>query len=363
MKIVVMGNNALMSGLTVHYIVLCRYLRKAGHQLLLINLNDDEAKIFDVKEITEFSIPFKPNSIFSKINKYFRIKKACKIAKAFEPNLFIATGYGNGYCMVASALNDSTFKFFQEVHFDPKNVALKIKMVHIYDATATQTQGMVEVFKKNISNKKPVSYLPCFSKEYKLNKIHPINYAEPPIRLVYFGRLEWNKGIKQFIEATYQIFKNKSLNLEIYGKGSEENAIKKLIANKGLQDKIFVNGFYEDEEFENIINNCHGVIIPSVDTEGLPLVVIEAMRYGRPILCTDIGAMPEVAEINYKGMVVSGSRSQQLVENLKLFLNRIEQKAFSAEEIHNIYSAHYSNSAFWEVWQQMLNNPHGFFYN
>ncbi len=361
MKIVVMGNNAHISGLSVHYIVLCKHLRKAGHHLLLINLNDEGTKIFDSEDIQEISIHYRPDSIFSKINKYFELKKACKIAEAFDPNLFIATGYGHGYCMVASVFKTSTFKFFQEVHFEPNNVKLKIKMVNIFDAIATQTKGMVAVFQKNISGKKPVVYLPCFSKEYEMNKIHPINYDESVIRLVYFGRLEWNKGIKQFIEATFKTFTNKSLILDIYGKGSQSRSIAELIIEKKLQDKVFLKGFYKDEDFENIINNCHGVIVPSVDTEGLPLVVIEAMRYGRPILCTNIGAMPEVAKINYNGMIVSFATSQNLVENLEVFLSKIKKRVFSAKEIHSIYLDHYSNEAFWDKWKQMLKNPITFF--
>ncbi|WP_373056959.1 glycosyltransferase family 4 protein [Zunongwangia sp. H14] len=361
MKIIVMGNNALMGGLIVHYIVLCRYLRRAGHELLLINVNNSGACIFEDNEVPEISVPYITDSLSKKLGKYFKLRKACKKAKSFNPDVFIATGYGHGYSMVAASLPASTFKFFEEVHFEAHNIPLKLKMVKLFDAIAPQTEGMIEVFKKNVSSEKPVAWLPCFSKEYKSNNFEAIPQAQRTIRLTYFGRLEWNKGIRQFVQACAKFFREEDLLLDIYGKGSEAEAIKQTIKTEGLEEKVFMKGFYEDEEFADIISASHGVVIPSVDTEGLPLIVIEAMRYGRPILCTTIGAMPEVAEINKNGMIVSEKEPEMLVENLKLFIDRIKAELFSAEEIHRVYRNHFSNDAFWEIWKEMLKNPEAYF--
>lgn len=362
MKILVMGNNALMGGLIVHYIVLSKYLRKAGHTLLLININDNGTKILNDQRITEIAIPYKTDSFQKKVGKYFKLRKACKVARSFKPDLFIATGYGHGYSMVASRLEPQTFKFFEEVHFEPHNIPLKLKMVNLFDAIAPQTEGMVEVFKKNVSAKKPVTYLPCFSKEYKVNEITPLPGISSDIKLAYFGRLEWNKGIKQFIQATYKIFQNQHLTLDIYGKGSEGDAIAEEIGKRGLQDKIKLKGYYDDANFADIMSSLHGVIIPSVDTEGLPLVVIETMRYGRPILCTDIGAMPEVALVNNQGMLVSRKEPEELNDTLKIFIEMIRTEKFSAEVINKVYKDHFSNEAFWNVWKEMLGNPRNYFY-
>jgi glycosyltransferase involved in cell wall biosynthesis len=361
MKIVVMGNNALMGGLIVHYKVLCKYLRNSGHDLLLINVNSSNTSVFEDDEITEISVPYITNSFALKLKKYFRLRKACKIAKAFSPDLFIATGYGHGYSMVAAALPSSTYKFFEEVHFEAHNIPLKLKMVKVFDAIAPQTEGMIEVFKKNVSADKPVAWLPCFSKEYESNSFKDLPPVDGTIKLAYFGRLEWNKGIKQFVSATKEIFKNSDIVLDIYGKGSEAESLQKIIEGEGLKQKVKMKGFYKDEDFSSIIGACHGVVIPSVDTEGLPLVVIEAIRYGRPILCTTTGAMPEVAGINKEGMIVSGKNAEQLVKNLEVFVQRIKAEGFSAQGIHQVYKNYFSNSAFWKVWEEMLKNPKVYF--
>ncbi|MDT0675837.1 glycosyltransferase family 4 protein [Autumnicola musiva] len=361
MKIVVMGNNALMGGLIVHYIVLCRYLKKAGHDLFLINVNDNDAHLFEDGNIPEISVPYITNTFPKKLGKYLKLRKACRKAKSFNPDLFIATGYGHGYSMVAGALPASTFKFFEEVHFEAHNIPLKLKMVRLFDAIAPQTEGMIEIFKKNVSADKPVAWLPCFSKEYKSNRFESIPSSEGTIKLAYFGRLEWNKGIRQFVTATRKIFKNKDVVLDIYGKGSEAEDLQKTIKSEGLEKKVIMRGFYQDEDFAGIISACHGVVIPSVDTEGLPLIVIEAMRYGRPILCTTTGAMPEVARVNKDGMVVSGKEPGELIDNLKVFIGHIKAESFSAQDIHQVYRNYFSNAAFWEIWEEMLQNPKAYF--
>lgn len=361
MRVLVMGNNDHMGGLIVHYIILSKYLRKAGHDILCINVNDTGATLFNDVNVEEIVISYKPASVLQKAKKYIQLRKAIKAAKAFKPDIFIATGYGHGYAMVATALPRSAFKLFEEVHFEPHGVPLKLKMVDCFDAVAPQTQGMIEIFKKNISTKKLVAYLPCFSKEYNVPGFQKIPSVQSGIRLAYFGRLAGNKGIRQFVSATYELFQNDQLLLDIYGKGPEGVTIQEEIDNRGIQSKINLKGFYEDAEFPALISSYHGIIIPSLDTEGLPLILIEAMRFGRPVLCTTTGAMPEVGMINKEGMVVSEKEPQYLRNNLNLFVEKIRNNNFSAGSIHTIYKDHFSNEAFWQVWEQMLNDPKTYF--
>jgi glycosyltransferase involved in cell wall biosynthesis len=361
LKILIMGNNAVMGGLIVHYLVLTKYLRNAGHEVFIINVNDKNLKQFDDKLIPEIVIPYQPKSFIQKVIKYVKLRNAAKKARSFNPDLFIATGYGHGYAMIASALSKSTFKIFEEVHFEMHEIPLKQKMVNCFDAIAPQTRGMVDNFRSQISTKKPVAYLPCFSKEYKTDHFNPIPSGMETIRLAYFGRLERNKGVRQFIAATAEIFLKKDLYLDIYGKGSESMVLENEINKLNLQNRVKLKGFYQDDDFPQIIGSYHGVVIPSVDTEGLPLILIEAMRFGRPVLCTTIGAMPEVGKININGMIVSGKEPQDLKQNLEFFTERLTKNNFSADNINSIYRNYFSNEAFWGLWKKMLENPKTYF--
>ncbi len=363
MKVLVMGsNNKYGGGLIIHYITLVQYLHKAGYEIACINVNDTGEKLLLPNSVKQINIAFKPLSVIDKIKKFIQLNKVVRFANSFDPNIFIATALGNGYAKVASKLPSYTFKIFQEVHFEAIADPLRLKMVHIFDAVAPQTPGMAKVFKENVSSKKPVVYLPCFSKEFNIENYKPVPDTTQEIRHAYFGRLAWNKGLKQYIAATADVFKTDgNLFLDIYGKGPELSIIKQEIQKHNLQNRIVLKGLYKDDDFPELISSYHGIVVPSIDTEGLPLILIEAMRFGRPVLCTTVGAMAEVGKINNKGMIISDKNPDELAKNLRLFIQAIRQKQFNAKHIYTIYEKHFSNDAFLRVWTNMLQDAKQYF--
>lgn len=363
MRILIMGNNdSSGGGLIVHYITLVQYLQKLGYDIMCININDNSNFIFKNKNIVEINIPYKPLLLKDKLIKFISLRKAIAKAKAFNPDIFVAAGSGYGYAMIAKALPDAIFKIFEEVHFEAVADPLRMKMINCFDAIAVQTKGMIVPFLKNVSSSKPVAVLPCFSKEYAVKGFEPIPAVQKNIRLAYFGRLAWNKGVKQFIKGTNEIFKNNpDIILDIYGRGPETNAIQVEINSHNLENQIHLKGFFEDAEFPALISSFHGIILPSIDTEGLPLILIEAMRFGRPIFVTSTGAMPEVAAINTHGIIISEKDAASLAKNLSIFIDNIQQEKYNAFTIHDIYEQYFSNDIFIKTWIAMLENPIKYF--
>jgi len=362
MKLLVMGNNGHLGGLSVHYTTLVDYLAKQDIELFCIHINDKNEKIFNNGKIGEVVVPYQPKTIGDKIKKALRLYKAGRQAKKFAPDVFVAASLGYGFAMIASKLPSSTYKIFEEVHFEAERDRMRLKMLEEFDAVATQTLGMTIPFKANVSDEKPVYYLPCFSKEYDADGFKPIPPVEADIRLGYFGRLAWNKGIKEFIEWTSPVFKaNKHIKLDIFGGGPEKENIQKAIDQYGFGDQIALKGFYSDEGFPDQIASYHGVILPSIATEGLPLILIEAMRFGRPVFTTTTGAMPEVGGINKEGMIVSEKDAAAMAQNFSTFIENLLNNKYDAGYINNIYEKNFSNKAFMEVWMQMLHDPKSYF--
>ena len=363
MKLLMMGNNGYLGGLSVHYATLLNYLQKEeGIELFCIHVNDKGAKIFNNKVIREMVVPFQPVTLIDKIKKIIALYAAINKAKKFKPDLFVATGFGHGYTLVASKLPSSVYKVFEEVHFEATPDKLRLKMLSSFDAVATQTKGMINAFKSNVSDIKPVSFLPCFSKEYESDTFKEIPVIDKGIRIAYFGRLAWNKGLKEFINFTAGVFReNGSLKLDIYGGGPEKQNIQKEIDNQRLGAQIVMKGFYADEGFPELIATYHAIILPSIATEGLPLILIEAMRFGRPVFTTTTGAMPEVGEINKQGMLVSQKDEKSIEANFRDFLDALNTQRFDAGYINSIYQNFFSNKAFMDIWLKMLSDPRRYF--
>lgn len=101
-----------------------------------------------------------------------------------------------------------------------------------------------------------------------------------------------HKGIDLLIEG-FNLFaqKNKEWKLDIVGEGTEEKTFIKLIAKYQLEDKITIH------PFTNHIQEYYSeaqVYVLSSRWEGMPLVLVEAMSHGLPIVTSDLPVSKEI---------------------------------------------------------------------
>lgn len=101
-----------------------------------------------------------------------------------------------------------------------------------------------------------------------------------------------HKGIDLLIEA-FHLFaqKNNEWNLDIVGEGGEEKAFRKQIAQYQLEDRITIH------PFTNHIQAYYSeaqIYVLSSRWEGMPLVLVEAMSHGLPIISSDLPVSQEI---------------------------------------------------------------------
>lgn len=358
-RIVVMGNNDHKGGLIVHYEYLVNFLVNNGYEVVCLNINDNDNSFSKENLISQIRIPYKPKTSWDKLIKLIRIIYCGFQVRLFKPSLFIATGLGGSYTTIASFLGHKTFKIHQEVIFDAKLDEHRIKVNKRFDAIAVQTKTMIENYKNNVKKDAIVNYLPCFTRKMNPAEVLPINASKSLIKLVYFGRLAHNKGLVNFINNTKNIFNQENIILDIYGKGQEYQNIKDIIENNALNNKIFLKGFFTDENFPNLIVSYDAVILPSTYNEGLPLVLIESMYYNKPIFASKMGAIPELAAIN-RGIFLADFNENQH-KNLGEFIERIKKGDYNDTKIKEIYDLNFSNKCFENTWTEMLKNPKKYF--
>ncbi|MGL6108246.1 glycosyltransferase family 4 protein [Romboutsia sp.] len=134
---------------------------------------------------------------------------------------------------------------------------------------------------------------------------------------VYFGRLSEEKGIKTLIESMKLIKKSK---LIIVGNGPLEEELKLIVKNNNINNIEFV-GFKTGIELENIVKNSKFVVIPSEWYENAPMSIIEAMSYGKPVIGSNIGGIPEFIEHNNTGLIFEAKDSIDLENKIDTLLN------------------------------------------
>ena len=124
--------------------------------------------------------------------------------------------------------------------------------------------------------------------------------------LVAIGRLSEQKGFPLLIETMAQACARlPDLRLTLCGDGDLRGLIDAEIARHGLQDRITITGWISEADIRAAIGSAHALILPSL-AEGLPMVVMEGMACGRPIIATSIAGIPELVTPDTGWLVPAG---------------------------------------------------------
>ena len=108
-------------------------------------------------------------------------------------------------------------------------------------------------------------------------------------------RLVFKNGIDTLIEsAEIAVKQNPKLVFLAIGTGPDRESVQTRIRQLGLADKFRLAGFVSDADLPAFYNAADIFALPSKSGEGLPLVALEAMSTGLPVVATNIGGIREV---------------------------------------------------------------------
>lgn len=141
-------------------------------------------------------------------------------------------------------------------------------------------------------------------------KTHPIRFA------IVANLLVNHKGHDILLEVlSKEKWKQRSIQLHIYGNGFDKNYINQLVSFFDLDSLVFFHGKVND--IRKVWEENHILVIPSLN-EGMALAVIEAMICGRPVVTTDVGGNSEWITDNVNGFIADGA-------NVNSFDNALER--------------------------------------
>lgn len=138
--------------------------------------------------------------------------------------------------------------------------------------------------------------------------------------VLFVGRIEKAKGVDILIKAIYEIKFKYYLNITValVGNGSLKSEYERLVKELDLEDNIKFLGIRRD--VEDLMKKSKVFVLPS-RWEGLPIVILEAMANGIPIVSTKVGGIPEVIEDGVSGVLVSPESPEKLAEKILYILN------------------------------------------
>ncbi len=133
---------------------------------------------------------------------------------------------------------------------------------------------------------------------------HGIDSAAKLVSFV--GRFEPEKAVLRCVEIARNMFsvdRYSDIRFVFAGYGSQERQLRRMMAGAGLTGHCCFPGVLEREEVACLLRDTCAVIVPSL-TEGCPLIVLEAMAMGVPVVATDVGGVSSLIDDGENGFIV-----------------------------------------------------------
>jgi glycosyltransferase involved in cell wall biosynthesis len=132
------------------------------------------------------------------------------------------------------------------------------------------------------------------------------------LHLVFVGRLVPIKGVRVLVEAFGRARERvPGLRLTLVGDGTDRPHLEAMAAPHG--DAIRFTGFLDQDAVAGMLATADALVLPSF-AEGVPVVLMEAMASGRPVIATQTGGVSELVEDGVSGHIVPPGDAAALVE-------------------------------------------------
>ena len=149
----------------------------------------------------------------------------------------------------------------------------------------------------------------------------PIRRHEGPgNRLLFVGRFDPVKGIPVLLDAIERLVINRTVHLDLVGDGPERQAIEEAVRKRGLDSHITFHGYLSQRELRLRLVEADVCVMTSF-SEGIPVVLMEAMAAGVPVVAPKITGIPELVDDGINGYLTIPGHVPSLVERLEQLLD------------------------------------------
>lgn len=144
---------------------------------------------------------------------------------------------------------------------------------------------------------------------------------------LFVGKFSEKKGIEFLIKASARLQKKGfDFNLILAGGGPLYDCMTDLVETCGISDHVRFLGWINNELLPGIYSLSDVIVVPSVfdrkgETEGMPVVIQEAMACGIPVLASEISGIPDIVEDGKNGWLVKPANDILLAEKMEEILS------------------------------------------
>lgn len=137
--------------------------------------------------------------------------------------------------------------------------------------------------------------------------------------ILFFGSIWEYKGVRYLIEAEPLITKEvPDAKIIIAGRGEDFSKYERMMVNK--DNFIVYNEYVSNEKVAEIFQRCSVVALPYIDASQSDIISV-AYRFKKPVVVTDVGALPEIVDEGKTGFIVPSRNPKALAEAIVKLLN------------------------------------------
>ncbi len=131
--------------------------------------------------------------------------------------------------------------------------------------------------------------------------------------VLFVGRLSKEKGILTLLTAVEHL----NVPVRIVGDGPLKVKYEDFVADHKINNVIF-EGYKSGEQLKQLYENAAFLVIPSECYENAPMTILEAYAYGKPVIGSRVGGIPEMIEPGRTGLLFTPGQADDLAECLRI---------------------------------------------
>ncbi len=224
--------------------------------------------------------------------------------------------------MLCHALGGPPFSF--TVHgpdeFDkPEFLALREKIARASFVVAISSYGRSQLFRWARPEDWPGIEVVRCGVDAALLGAAPIPVPDVP-RFVCVARLGEQQGHLVLVEAAARLAsEGREFEILLVGDGPLRPRIEEAVHRAGLDGRIKLLGWLSGQAVREVVEGARAMVLPSF-AEGLPVVLMEALALGRPVITTCIAGIPELVEPGKNGWLVPPGDVEALARAMRTAL-------------------------------------------
>jgi glycosyltransferase involved in cell wall biosynthesis len=142
---------------------------------------------------------------------------------------------------------------------------------------------------------------------------------------LFVGQLRVRKGVDFLLRAFDEIDDNK-MKCVVVGDGPERSKLEKLVCDLGLRARVLFTGAVPFEDLTDLYAEAEFFVLPTA-AEGSPLVVLEALASGLPVVSTTVSGIPEVVDNEQNGFLVPPRDVHALADRMRILIEDDDLRA------------------------------------